>query len=115
MASLSFHRACVKAAQAGEFESWGQIMNENMNGRFSALLTALLLVAFSISLVGCGHGDDSRYQSGYSDGYAEGYNTTCKIRATPVEGYWSDKDYSRGYQDGRMAGAAACLAKSKSR
>jgi hypothetical protein len=90
-------------------------MDVNMSGRFSVRRTALLLVAFSFLLVSCGQGGDSKYQFGYSDGYAEGYNTTCKIRATLVEGNWNDKDYSRGYQDGRMTGVAACIAESKKR
>ena len=61
-----------------------------------------------VFVTGCGESADSRYDSGYSDGYAEGYNTECKIRATLVEGDWDDENYSKGYQDGRFAGAADC-------
>ena len=68
------------------------------------------IIPFSILLISCGPSADLRYNSGYNDGYAEGYNTTCKIRSTLVEGDWDDKNYSRGYNQGRIAGAAACLA-----
>jgi len=51
---------------------------------------------------------DERLDVGYSDGYAVGFNTTCKIRATLVEGDWSNKDYKRGYASGYRAGAIAC-------
>lgn len=83
-----------------------------MDRRFSTLLLKVSVTLCVISfLYGCGPSADSRYDSGYSDGYAEGYNTTCKIRATLVEGDWEDKNYSKGYQDGRAAGAADCRAK----
>jgi hypothetical protein len=59
------------------------------------------------SLASCDNTDE-RYDTGYSDGYAEGYNTTCKIRATLVEGDWESADYSRGYNDGRNEGARDC-------
>lgn len=72
---------------------------------------ALVTAAFILS--GCGPSAGSRYDSGYSDGYAEGYNTECKIRATLVEGDWDNKDYSRGYQDGRTAGIADCRSKQR--
>jgi len=42
------------------------------------------------------------------DGYAVGFNTTCKIRATLVEGDWDNKDYKRGYASGYRAGSFAC-------
>lgn len=60
-----------------------------------------------ITVTACDSADE-RYDVGYSDGYAEGYNTTCKIRATLVEGDWDNKDYSRGYAAGRNEGANAC-------
>ena len=69
---------------------------------------AILLLAFSVSVVGCGPSADSRYDSGYGDGYAVGYNTTCKIRATLVEGDWDDKNYMDGYRAGYSAGEIAC-------
>ncbi len=75
------------------------------------LKITLIFLSTALLLSGCGPSSDSRYDSGYSDGYAEGYNTTCKIRSTLVEGDWDDKDYSRGYQDGRAAGAADCRSK----
>ena len=68
----------------------------------------ILLLAFSLAVGGCGPSADSRYDSGYGDGYAVGYNTTCKIRATLVEGDWEDKNYSAGYRAGYSAGAVAC-------
>ena len=73
-------------------------------------ITALFIFV-TMSLIGCGPSADSRYDSGYDDGYAEGYNTTCKIRATLVEGDWEDENYSSGYQDGRADGAAECRAR----
>jgi hypothetical protein len=45
---------------------------------------------------------------GYSDGYATGYNTTCKIRATLIEGDWDNESYSKGYRQGYQAGSLAC-------
>jgi hypothetical protein len=71
------------------------------------LKTILMLVSV-IALLGCGPSPDERYDTGYSDGYAEGYNTTCKIRATMVEGDWDDENYSKGYRAGNIAGAQAC-------
>lgn len=72
--------------------------------KYIVTLACLLLSA-------CGPSADARYDSGYSDGYAVGYNTTCKIRATLIEGDWDDENYSRGYQDGRTEGAIACRSK----
>ena len=66
------------------------------------------MFVFSLVLQACGPSPDERYDTGYSDGYAEGYNTTCKIRATMVEGDWEDENYSRGYRSGNAAGAQAC-------
>lgn len=63
-----------------------------------------------LALISCGDGADSRFDSGYSDGYASGYNTTCNIRSTMIEGDWDDKNYTRGYNAGRMDGSAACRA-----
>ncbi|WP_165724976.1 hypothetical protein [Pseudoalteromonas sp. SA25] len=74
------------------------------------LKTILMLVPV-IALQGCGPSSDERFDTGYSDGYAEGYNTTCKIRATMVEGDWDDENYSRGYRSGNTAGAQACRGK----
>lgn len=67
----------------------------------------LLLVGVVLALAGCG-GDKS--DLGYSDGYAAGYNTTCKIRATLVEGDWENKSYKTAYDQGYSAGTAACYA-----
>ena len=53
---------------------------------------------------------DERYDAGYGDGYAAGYNSTCKIRATLVEGDWDNAHYSRGYNRGYIEGSAECLA-----
>ncbi len=72
---------------------------------------ALILIAFTAILSGCGQSADSRYDSGYSDGYAEGYNTTLKLRATLVEGNWNDKNYKRGYDEGRIQGVNDAIKK----
>ncbi|GAC27813.1 hypothetical protein [Brumicola pallidula] len=61
-----------------------------------------------LAIYGCGSSPDERFDSGYDDGFAEGYNTTCKIRATIVEGDWEDEDYSLGYREGNAAGAKTC-------
>lgn len=53
---------------------------------------------------------ESRRDAGASDGYAVGYNTTCKIRATLIEGDWKDPDYTSGYYDGYADGAEDCRA-----
>ena len=42
------------------------------------------------------------------DGWAAGYNTTCKIRATMIEGDWDSGSYSRGYNDGYADGSYEC-------
>ena len=65
----------------------------------------ILTISFVIS---CSESSDSRFDSGYSDGYASGYNTTCKIRATMIEGDWNDKDYSAGYDAGYFDGSTDC-------
>jgi len=69
----------------------------------------LLTVISSLVLLGC---DDSeeRYNAGYSDGYAVGYNTACQIRATLVEGEYSNADYARGFAQGQTDGIIACNA-----
>jgi hypothetical protein len=63
----------------------------------------LLLI---ITLSGCSQED--KRDVGYSDGYATGYNTTCKIRATLIEGDWDNESYSKGYRQGYQAGSLAC-------
>ncbi|WP_461521270.1 hypothetical protein [Porticoccus sp.] len=63
------------------------------------------IVLAVIFITGCA---DDKYDVGYDDGYAAGYNTTCKIRATMIEGDWGNKSYSRGYAEGQAAGALAC-------
>jgi len=65
------------------------------------LILALLL------LTSCGDAEE-RLDVGYDDGYAAGFNTTCKIRATLIEGDWGNKDYTRGYNSGYRAGSFAC-------
>ena len=66
-----------------------------------------------VMLASCGDSADSRFDAGYSDGYASGYNTECKIRSTMIEGDWDDKNYTRGYNSGRVDGAADCRAERK--
>ena len=102
---LGIARAILQVERGQGTTMWAQMINKSTILKITALLTLITL-----SLIGCGPSADSRYDSGYSDGYAEGYNTECKIRATLVEGDWKDKDYSRGYQDGRVDGVAACRA-----
>ena len=63
-----------------------------------------------VMLTSCGDSADSRFDAGYSDGYASGYNTECKIRSTMIEGDWDDKNYTSGYNAGRVDGAADCRA-----
>ena len=70
----------------------------------------LFVLCFLTFLVGCGESADLRYDTGFDDSYAVGYNTTCKIRATLVEGDWDDENYSKGYNDGLIAGADECRA-----
>lgn len=72
------------------------------------MLRCLLMILVCFALQGCSPSADERFDTGFSDGYAEGYNTECKIRATIVEGDWSNKDYSRGYEMGRAEGVDAC-------
>jgi len=69
---------------------------------FVPLVTAML--------TSCSDSADSRFDAGYSDGYASGYNTECKIRSTMIEGDWDDKNYTSGYNAGRVDGAADCRA-----
>lgn len=68
-----------------------------------------MILVLGLLLTACTDADE-RYDVGYDDGYAEGYNTTCQIRATLIEGNWSNADYSRGYADGRADGAHECAA-----
>jgi hypothetical protein len=71
-----------------------------------------MLLAFVavLSASACWEDEDERYDVGYDDGYATGYNTTCKIRATLIEGDWNSEAYSRGYNVGHADGSAACQA-----
>ena len=62
-------------------------------------------------LTSCSDSSDSRYDSGYSDGYATGYNTTCKNRATLIEGDWDDEHYTDGYNQGYSSGSNDCTNK----
>ena len=73
-------------------------------------LSAIFLSAVA-ALSGCGESASGRYDAGYADGYAEGYNTTLQIRSTMVRGDWNDKEYIRGYSDGRSQGVSEALAK----
>lgn len=63
--------------------------------------------ALSLALIGCENAEEA-YARGYSDGYAVGYNTACEIRATLVEGDWSNENYSRGYATGQTDGIIVC-------
>ena len=68
------------------------------------MLTACFV---ALVLVACENAEE-RYDVGFDDGHAVGYNTTCKIRATLIEGDWDSENYSAGYQDGYEEGADEC-------
>ena len=68
----------------------------------------LSIASIFLALTACGGADEEAYNRGYDDGYAVGYNTACEIRATMIEGDWSDEDYSRGYAEGQTDGTIAC-------
>lgn len=72
------------------------------------VVPAALICAFVLSA--CGPDPEERADVGYDDGYAVGYNTTCKIRATLIEGDWDNEDYTQAYELGYADGAAACKA-----
>ncbi len=63
------------------------------------------------SLQACSQSADERYDVGYDDGFAVGYNTTCKIRATLIDGDWENEAYSRGYREGYSEGERECKTK----
>ena len=52
-----------------------------MNRSFIFITTAICVSCLSA----CDTFKD-KYDAGYDDGWAAGYNTTCKIRATMIEG-----------------------------
>ena len=78
----------------------------------------VLMVGVGVLLLtGCNDTEERRTEErrdvGASDGYAVGYNTTCKIRATLVDGDFKNKDYAQAYEEGYEEGAAACRAADK--
>lgn len=54
---------------------------------------------------------EDKYDTGYDDGYASGYNTTCKIRATLIEGDFDNESYKHGYDAGYRKGSQDCREK----
>ena len=74
-----------------------------MNRGFIFITTAICISSMS----GCDAFKD-KYDAGYDDGWAAGYNTTCKIRATMIEGDWDSESYSKGYSDGYADGSYEC-------
>ena len=68
----------------------------------------LITTAICISSLSACDAFNDQYDSGYDDGWAAGYNTTCKIRATMIEGDWNSESYSRGYSDGYADGSKEC-------
>jgi len=54
----------------------------------------------------CSPSASDNYKSGYNDGYAEGYKTACRIKLSPAKGNWNDENYSKGYGEGQLDGAA---------
>ena len=74
-----------------------------MNRGFIFITTAICVSSMS----GCDAFKD-KYDAGYDDGWAAGYNTTCKIRATMIEGDWDSESYSKGYSDGYADGSYEC-------
>jgi hypothetical protein len=70
------------------------------------LFIGTIILAGSVLLIGC---DSTNWADvGYDDGYAVGYNTTCKIRATLVEGNWDNSQYMTAYNQGHADGSADC-------
>ena len=67
-----------------------------------------LALSYLALLSSCGGADTDWSDVGYDDGYAVGYNTTCKIRATLVEGNWDNEEYMEAYNYGYADGAADC-------
>ncbi len=85
------------------------------------MFRTMALLSFSIlSLMGCGNSAELSYEAGNNHGYAAGYNKTCEIdmtgdiqttgqiKITLVKADWQNKNYSRGYKDGRAEGARQC-------
>jgi hypothetical protein len=72
-------------------------------------LKVISYAAMSFFLYGCGPSAEERADVGFDDGYAAGYNTTCKIRATLIEGDWDNEHYSEAYQRGYAYGVEKCL------
>ena len=68
----------------------------------------VLSIFFCVTIAGCESERDA--DVGYDDGYAVGYNSTCKIRATLIEGDWDNKRYAEAYRGGYADGSAQCLA-----
>jgi hypothetical protein len=74
-------------------------------------ILAVLLIAVVTNGCDSSSNSEARYEIGHSDGYASGYNTTCKIRATLIEGDWSNESYASGYREGYSEGENACKTK----
>ncbi len=72
-------------------------------------LKVVSYAVMSFSLCGCGPSVEERADVGFDDGYAAGYNTTCKIRATLIQGDWDNEHYSEAYQRGYAYGVEKCL------
>jgi len=75
---------------------------------FFSIATLFLFLASCDAIETFTESDDSAYDRGYHDGFAVGYNTTCKIRATLIDGDWSNDAYSDGYDYGYSDGAKEC-------
>jgi len=71
-------------------------------------MKSIILIILIVVAVRYFNGTEDKYDVGYDDGYASGYNTTCKIRATMIEGDWDNKSYSNGYNAGYRDGSIAC-------
>ena len=80
--------------------------NTKLTNYQGVIMKYLPLIASVLFLSACSSED--KYDVGYDDGYASGYNTTCKIRATLIEGDWDSESYSKGYKAGYQQGSLAC-------
>ena len=70
-----------------------------------------MMLSVLVMFTGCGKSAESKYDAGYDDGYSVGYNTTLKIRATLVEGDWSNTNYKKGYDEGYRQGVNDAMKK----
>jgi hypothetical protein len=73
------------------------------------VIRSISILAITLLVTACSIED--KYDTGYSDGYASGYNTTCKIRATLIDGDFDNPSYKKGYDTGYKKGSQDCREK----